>query len=100
MCLNCLFLAVSEIAIFWLCSLICHFFFWFQVDAHEDDVNAVCFADSSSQILFSGGDDGLCRVWDRRTLSEQWSQQVGTLAGHSDGITFIDTKVCCSAINI
>lgn len=63
-----------------------------MVDAHEDDVNAVCFADSSSQILFSGGDDGLCRVWDRRTLSEEWSTQVGTLAGHSDGITFIDTK--------
>lgn len=63
-----------------------------MVDAHEDDVNAVCFADNSSQILFSGGDDGLCRVWDRRTLSDKWSSPVGTLAGHSDGITFIDTK--------
>ncbi|PIK37876.1 putative DDB1- and CUL4-associated factor 11, partial [Apostichopus japonicus] len=63
-----------------------------MVDAHEDDVNAVCFADSSSQILFSGGDDGLCKVWDRRMLSESNSSPVGTLAGHSDGITFIDTK--------
>ena len=33
-----------------------------QIDAHEDDVNAVAFADASSQILFSGGDDGLCKV--------------------------------------
>ena len=36
--------------------------FIFQIDAHEDDVNAVAFADDSSHILFSGGDDGLCKV--------------------------------------
>ena len=33
-----------------------------QIYGHEDDVNAVAFADESSQILFSGGDDGLCKV--------------------------------------
>ena len=33
-----------------------------QIDAHDDDVNAVAFADNTSQILFSGGDDGLCKV--------------------------------------
>ena len=33
-----------------------------QVHGHEDDINAVAFADSSSHILFSGGDDGLCKV--------------------------------------
>ena len=38
-----------------------------QVDAHEDDVNAVSFADDSSHILYSGSDDGLCKV--RRFLS-------------------------------
>ena len=38
--------------------------FTLQVDAHEDDANAVCFADHSSQILFSGGDDGLVKVTD------------------------------------
>ena len=33
-----------------------------QIDSHEDDINAVAFADDSSQILFSGGDDGLVKV--------------------------------------
>ncbi len=46
----------------------------FQIDAHEDDVNAVAFADSSSQLLFSGSDDALCKVWDRRTLREDRPQ--------------------------
>lgn len=64
-----------------------------QIDAHEDDVNAVAFADSSSQLLFSGSDDALCKMWDRRTLREDHPQPVGQLAGHRDGITFIDSKV-------
>ena len=33
-----------------------------QIEAHDDDVNAVAFADETSQILFSGSDDGLCKV--------------------------------------
>jgi len=65
----------------------------FQIDAHEDDVNAVAFADSSSQLLFSGSDDALCKVWDRRTLREDRPQPVGQLAVHRDGITFIHSKV-------
>ena len=65
-----------------------------QIDAHQDDANAVTFADESSQIIFSGGDDGICKVWDRRSLSETHCNPVGILAGHKDGITFIDTKVC------
>lgn len=35
-------------------------------------MNAVAFADDSSHILFSGGDDGLCRVrteWDQKSVS-------------------------------
>jgi len=63
-----------------------------KIDAHEDDVNAVAFADDSSHILFSGGDDGLIKVWDRRTLSDSAASPVGILAGHMDGITFIDSK--------
>uniref|UniRef100_A0A671NG82 DDB1- and CUL4-associated factor 11 n=1 Tax=Sinocyclocheilus anshuiensis TaxID=1608454 RepID=A0A671NG82_9TELE len=63
-----------------------------KIDAHEDDVNAVAFADSSSQLLFSGSDDALCKVWDRRTLREDRPQPVGHLAGHRDGITFIHSK--------
>uniref|UniRef100_A0A673VZU9 DDB1- and CUL4-associated factor 11 n=1 Tax=Salmo trutta TaxID=8032 RepID=A0A673VZU9_SALTR len=63
-----------------------------KIDAHEDDVNAVAFADSSSQLLFSGSDDALCKVWDRRTLREDRPQPVGQLSGHRDGITFIHSK--------
>uniref|UniRef100_A0A1A8NAC8 Ddb1 and cul4 associated factor 11 n=1 Tax=Nothobranchius rachovii TaxID=451742 RepID=A0A1A8NAC8_9TELE len=62
------------------------------IDAHEDDVNAVAFADSSSQLLFSGSDDAVCKVWDRRSLREDRPQAVGQLAGHRDGITFIHSK--------
>uniref|UniRef100_A0A3Q3GQ37 DDB1- and CUL4-associated factor 11 n=1 Tax=Kryptolebias marmoratus TaxID=37003 RepID=A0A3Q3GQ37_KRYMA len=63
-----------------------------KIDAHEDDVNAVAFADSSSQLLFSGSDDAVCKVWDRRTLREDRPRPVGQLAGHRDGITFIHSK--------
>ncbi|XP_026879764.2 DDB1- and CUL4-associated factor 11 [Electrophorus electricus] len=63
-----------------------------KIDAHEDDVNTVAFADGSSQLLFSGSDDALCKVWDRRTLRENRPQPVGQLAGHRDGITFIHSK--------
>ncbi|XP_077591807.1 DDB1- and CUL4-associated factor 11 isoform X2 [Stigmatopora nigra] len=63
-----------------------------KIDAHEDHVNAVAFADNSSQLLFSGSDDALCKVWDRRMLREDRPQPVGQLAGHRDGITFIHSK--------
>ncbi|KAL1432564.1 hypothetical protein MTO96_013312 [Rhipicephalus appendiculatus] len=63
-----------------------------RIRAHDGDVNAVAFADKTSQILFSAGDDGLCKVWDRRTLSERDPKPVGILAGHSNGITFVDSK--------
>ena len=33
-----------------------------QIDAHQDDANAVSFADESSHIISSGGDDGICKV--------------------------------------
>ncbi|XP_065828421.1 DDB1- and CUL4-associated factor 11-like [Oscarella lobularis] len=56
------------------------------------DVNAVAFADESSQIIFSGADDGLVIAWDRRTLSETNPEPVGVLVGHSHGLTFIDPK--------
>ncbi|XP_039194008.1 DDB1- and CUL4-associated factor 11 isoform X1 [Crotalus tigris] len=63
-----------------------------KIEAHEDDVNAVAFADNSSHIVFSGGDDAICKVWDRRTMREDDPRPVGILAGHQDGITFIDSK--------
>jgi hypothetical protein len=38
--------------------------------AHEDDVNAVAFVDTPTHVVASGGDDGLCKIWDRRALRE------------------------------
>ncbi|KAH0812047.1 hypothetical protein GEV33_010747 [Tenebrio molitor] len=63
-----------------------------RIPAHEYDVNSVAFADDSSHIIYSGGDDGLIKVWDRRTLDESSARPVGILAGHMDGITFIDSR--------
>jgi len=63
-----------------------------RVKAHNDDTNAVTFADNASQIIYSGGDDGFCKVWDRRTLNESYPKPVGILAGHMDGITYIDSR--------
>lgn len=41
----------------------------------------MAFADSTSQIVYSGGDDGVVKVWDRRTLFETDPQPVGMLGG-------------------
>ena len=32
------------------------------------------------------------QVWDRRTLNEDYPEPVGVLAGHADGITYLDSK--------
>lgn len=58
--------------------------------AHMADVNVVTFADESSDVLYSGSDDSLCKVWDRRCRKR--GKPVGTLTGHLDGITFIDSR--------
>uniref|UniRef100_A0A0A9XLV9 DDB1-and CUL4-associated factor 11 n=1 Tax=Lygus hesperus TaxID=30085 RepID=A0A0A9XLV9_LYGHE len=63
-----------------------------KVEAHDEDVNTVAFADETSTILFSGSDDGLVKVWDRRSLNEQSPKPVGILAGHLDGVVYIDSR--------
>lgn len=63
-----------------------------KIDAHEDDVNAVAFVDTPTHILASGGDDGLCKIWDRRALRESHPVPVGVFAGHVDGIAYIDPR--------
>ncbi|XP_071657532.1 LOW QUALITY PROTEIN: DDB1- and CUL4-associated factor 11 [Patagioenas fasciata] len=68
-----------------------------KVSAHEDDVNAVALDGGEGQLVLSGGDDGVCRGWDRRLLQEAPDgdgrpRPVVTLAGHRDGITFLHPR--------
>lgn len=63
-----------------------------KISAHEDDVNAVAFVDTPTHVVASGGDDGLCKIWDRRALRENHPVPVGILAGHLDGLTYIDPR--------
>jgi len=40
-----------------------------RVYAHDDDVNSVCFVEHDGNVLLSGSDDALVKLWDRRMLS-------------------------------
>ncbi|KAF2674550.1 WD40 repeat-like protein [Microthyrium microscopicum] len=62
-----------------------------QIQAHHDDVNAVCYGDSTSpHILYSGSDDCTVKVWDRRSLSD--GRPAGVFLGHVEGVTYVDSK--------
>lgn len=63
-----------------------------RIRAQENDVNAVAFADASSNIIVSGGDEGVLKVWDRRQMVDRRPKPVGAFVGHFDGITFIDPR--------
>nr|GLL41879.1 LEC14B homolog [Ipomoea trifida] len=62
-----------------------------RIDAHKSDVNAVCFADETGHLIYSGSDDNLCKVWDRRCFASE-QKAAGVLIGHLEGVTFIDTR--------
>ncbi|KAI9178759.1 hypothetical protein H9P43_005421 [Blastocladiella emersonii ATCC 22665] len=63
------------------------------VEGHADDVNAVCFADASTNVLYSGSDDSLLKVWDRRSLRPgDAARPVGVLPGHTEGITYVGSR--------
>uniref|UniRef100_A0A1I7UZV9 DDB1- and CUL4-associated factor 11 homolog n=1 Tax=Caenorhabditis tropicalis TaxID=1561998 RepID=A0A1I7UZV9_9PELO len=62
------------------------------VNAHEDDVNTVCFAEAGSNLIYSAGDDGLVKVWDKRAWSDGDVEPVGVFAGHRDGVTYVDSR--------
>ncbi|KAI8566135.1 hypothetical protein RHMOL_Rhmol02G0016000 [Rhododendron molle] len=62
-----------------------------RIPAHKSDVNSVCFADESGNVIYSGSDDNLCKVWDRRCFVTK-GQAAGVLTGHLEGITCIDSR--------
>ncbi|XP_010914357.1 LEC14B homolog [Elaeis guineensis] len=62
-----------------------------QIPAHTADVNTVTFADETGHLIFSGSDDNLCKVWDRRCFTSTGKPE-GILTGHLEGITFIDSR--------
>ncbi|MFQ6635922.1 hypothetical protein Gotur_013053 [Gossypium turneri] len=55
------------------------------------DVNTVTFADESGNLIYSGSDDNLCKVWDRRCFVAK-DKPAGVLVGHLEGITFLDSR--------
>ncbi|KAH6607305.1 hypothetical protein Trco_003618 [Trichoderma cornu-damae] len=62
-----------------------------HVPGHQDDVNAVCFADRASpHIIYSGSDDTTVKVWDRRSMGD--NREAGAFVGHVEGLTYIDSK--------
>ncbi|KAK9288345.1 hypothetical protein L1049_016798 [Liquidambar formosana] len=62
-----------------------------RIQAHMSDVNTVCFGDETGHLIYSGSDDTLCKVWDRRCFTSK-EQAAGVLMGHIEGITFLDSR--------
>lgn len=62
-----------------------------RLNAHTEDLNCVSFASTlDSNLLLSGSDDGLIKVWDRRSLSG--GRASGVLVGHTEGVTYVEAK--------
>ncbi|KAK8499530.1 hypothetical protein V6N13_060958 [Hibiscus sabdariffa] len=62
-----------------------------RIGAHMADVNTVTFADESGNLIYSGSDDNLCKVWDRRCFVAR-DKSAGVLMGHLEGVTYIDSR--------
>lgn len=55
----------------------------------------VTYADNTPNIIVSGSDDSLIKVWDRRMMDNNagdTAKPVGVLVGHTEGITHLDAK--------
>ncbi|KAL0570845.1 hypothetical protein V5O48_011117 [Marasmius crinis-equi] len=63
-----------------------------RIEAHEDDINSCCWADTASgNVLVSASDDTYLKVWDRRSLGAS-QKPSGVLVGHTEGLTYVSAK--------
>eukprot|EP00873_Tetraselmis_striata_P036859 jgi/Tetstr1/457123/TSEL_043773.t1 len=56
-----------------------------HVHGHNNDVNAVAFLDESSNLILTGSDDELCKLWDKRCIASSRpaaGRVCGTHPGH------------------
>ena len=68
-----------------------HIKVWNIFDTHDNDINTVCFANrNNSNILFTGSDDRIIKVWDRRIMDG--NSPIGWFIGHREGLTHIDSR--------
>jgi WD repeat-containing protein 23 len=59
------------------------------VTSSPEDLNAVAYGgDNYPDILFTGGDDCVCKIWDKRDLKKP----IGVLIGHRYGIASVSSK--------
>ena len=62
-----------------------------SIDAHDNDINSICFVDKlNSSLIISGSDDVLCKLWDTRAFNG--NRPVGVFYGHMGGITNVCSK--------
>eukprot|EP00331_Platyophrya_macrostoma_P026604 CAMPEP_0176441674 /NCGR_PEP_ID=MMETSP0127-20121128/21348_1 /TAXON_ID=938130 /ORGANISM="Platyophrya macrostoma, Strain WH" /LENGTH=467 /DNA_ID=CAMNT_0017826517 /DNA_START=31 /DNA_END=1434 /DNA_ORIENTATION=+ len=62
-----------------------------SVNAHENDINSICFVDrENSSLILTGSDDGLCKLWDTRSMDN--GKPVGIFYGHLSGVTYVSSK--------
>ncbi|KAK9810228.1 hypothetical protein WJX72_007006 [[Myrmecia] bisecta] len=62
-----------------------------RIEGHTEDVNAVAFVDDSPNLVVTGADDNMIKLWDRRALGSS-QRPAGLFVGHTEGITHIDPK--------
>jgi len=58
-------------------------------NAHNDDINTICYASDGSPVIYSGSDDSSIKVWDKRITP---IKPAGVLVGHREGITCVTSK--------
>lgn len=59
---------------------------------HTEDVNTVTWDNKNlSNIIYSGSDDCMIYIWDRRTLGQE-IKPVGVLIGHQEGVTHVTSQ--------